>query len=68
MRAVGIDLRFATMRWPMRQVVARADLAGEMLDGATYGTIGEALRAIGLSDDHPLCAPGDEEPQPEVWY
>ena len=68
MRAVGIDLRFATMRWPMRQVVARADLAGEMLDGATYGTIGEALRAVGLSDDHPLCAPGVEEPQPEVWY
>jgi sulfate permease, SulP family len=68
MRAAGIDLRFATMRWPLRQVVARADLAGEMLDGATYGTIGEALRAIGLSDDHPLCAPGVEEPQPEVWY
>ena len=68
MRAVGIDLRFATMRWPMRQVVARADLAGEMLDGATYGTIGEALRAIGLPDDHPLCAPGGEEPRPEVWY
>jgi sulfate permease, SulP family len=68
MRAVGIDLRFASMRWPMRQVLARADLAGDMLDGATYGTIGEALRAVGLSDDHPLCAPGDEEPQPEVWY
>jgi len=68
MRAVDIDLRFATMRWPLREVVARADLAGEMLDGATYGTIGEALRAIGLPDDHPLCAPGVEEPEPEVWY
>lgn len=68
MRAVGIDLRFATMRWPMRQAVARADLAGEMLHGATFATIGEALRAVGLPDDHPLRGPGVEEPAPEVWY
>ena len=68
MRAAGIDLRFATMRFSQRQVVARADLAGEMLEGATYGTIGEALRGIGLPDGHPLCTPSADEARPEVWY
>jgi SulP family sulfate permease len=68
MRAAGIDLRFATMRAYQREVVARADLAGEMLEGATYGTIGEALRAIGLPDEHPLCTPPADEVRPEVWY
>ncbi len=68
MREAGIDLHFATMRWPLREVVARADLAGEMLAGATHGSIGEALRVIGLPADHPLCAPAAEEPSPEVWY
>jgi sulfate permease, SulP family len=68
MRETGIELRFATMRWPLREVVARADLAGEMLDGATHGSIGEALRALGLPADHPLCSPADGEPRPEVWY
>jgi len=68
MRAAGIDLRFATMRSVQRQVLTRADLAGEMLEGATYGTIGEALRAVGLPDDHPLCRPAPQETRPEVWY
>jgi SulP family sulfate permease len=68
MRTAGIDLRFATMRWQLREVVARADLAGELLEGVTYGTIGEALRAVGLPEDHPMCAPAAEEPRPEVWY
>jgi len=68
MQTAGIDLRLATMRWPLREVVARADLAGELLDGVTYGSIGEALRAIGLAGDHPLCAPGDGEVCPDVWY
>jgi len=68
MRSAGIDLRFATMRFAQREVLARADLAGEMLEGATSGSIGEALRAVGLPDDHPLCAPGPEESRPEVWY
>jgi len=68
MRAAGIDLRFATMRFAQREVVARADLAGELLEGATYGTIGEALRAIGLDPDHPLCTPAPDEARPEVWY
>jgi SulP family sulfate permease len=68
MRTAAIDLRFATMRWQLREVVARADLAGELLEGVTYGTIGAALRAVGLPEDHPLCAPAAEEPRPEVWY
>lgn len=68
LRTAGIDLRLATMRWQLREVVARADLAGELLEGVTYGTIGEALRSLGLPKDHPLCAPAAEEPRPEVWY
>lgn len=68
MRSAGIELRFATMRFTQREVIARADLAGEMLEGATSGTIGEALRAVGLPDDHPLCAPAPDESRPEVWY
>jgi hypothetical protein len=68
MRAAGIELRLATMRWPLREVVARADLAGELLEGVTHGSIGEALRALGLPADHPLCAPSAEEPTPEVWF
>jgi len=68
MRAAGIDLRFATMRFSQREVVARADLAGELLEGATFGTIGEALRGIGLPEGHPLCTPPPDEARPEVWY
>ena len=68
MRAAGIDLRFATMRFAQREVVANADLAGEMLEGATFGTIGDALRGIGLPEDHPLCTPAPDEVRPEVWY
>ena len=68
MHAAGIDLRFATMRFAQRQVLARADLAGEMLEGATFGTIGEALRAIGLTEHHPMCMPAADESMPEVWY
>jgi len=68
MRAAGIDLRFATMRFAQREVVARADLAGELLEGATFGTIGEALRGIGLPEGHPLCTPPPDEARPEVWY
>jgi len=68
MDAAGIDLRFATMRFAQREVLMRADLAGEMLEQATFGTIGEALRALGLPQDHPLCEPADDETRPEVWY
>ncbi len=68
MRAAGIDLRFATMRFAQREVVDRADLAGELLEGATFGTIGEALREIGLPDGHPLRTPPPDEARPEVWY
>jgi len=67
-RAAGIELRLATMRWPLREVVARADLAGELLEGATHGSIGEALRALGLPEEHPVCAPVAGELRPEVWY
>jgi sulfate permease, SulP family len=68
LRTAGIDLRFATMRWQLREVVTRAGLAGDLLEGVAYGTVVEALRAIGLPLDHPLCNAGAEEPQPEVWY
>ncbi len=68
MRAAGIDLRLATLRFAQREVMARADLAGEALDGATSTTIGEALRAVGLPADHPLCTPPPDETRPEVWY
>jgi len=68
MRAAGIDLRFATMRSPQRAVVARADLAGELLEDATYGTIGEALRGVGLPEDHPLRTPDAGEARPEGCY
>ncbi len=68
MRAAGIDLRLATLRFAQREVMARADLAGEALDGATSTTIGEALRAVGLPADHPLCTPPPDEARPEVWY
>jgi sulfate permease, SulP family len=68
MRTAGIDLQFATMRWPLRAIIERAGLAEELLSGRTHGSIGEALRAIGLPPDHPLCAPADGELRPERWY
>ena len=68
MRSAGIDLRLATMRFSQREVLSRADLAGEALEEVTASTIGEALRAVGLPDDHPLCTPPPGESRPEVWY
>jgi len=64
----GIELRLATMRWQLREVVVRAGLSDELLVGVSFGTIGEALRSIGLPPDHPLCAPATGEARPEVWY
>jgi len=66
--AAEIELRFATMRWQLREVVVRAGLEDELLSGVSFGTIGEALRSIGLPREHPLCAPADGEARPEVWY
>jgi sulfate permease, SulP family len=68
MVAAGIDLHFATMRWPLRAIIERAGLADELLSGRTHGSIVEALRAIGLPPDHPLCAPAEGEFRPERWY
>ena len=68
MVSAGVELRFATMRWQLRQVVVRAGLADELLAGVSFGAIGEALRSIGLPPEHPLCAPADGEARPEVWY
>jgi SulP family sulfate permease len=64
----GIELRLATMRWQLREVVVRAGLSDVLLVGVSFGTIGEALRSIGLPPDHPLCAPATGEARPEVWY
>jgi sulfate permease, SulP family len=68
MSEAGIDLRFATMRAPIRGIITRAGLADELLVGTAHGTIVEALRAIGLPEQHPLCAPATEERRPEVWF
>lgn len=68
MTTAGIDLRFATMRGPLRAIIARAGLTDALLTGSTHASIVEALRAIGLPPDHPLCAPAENEIQPEVWY
>jgi sulfate permease, SulP family len=68
LRAAGIDLRLANMRSTLRDIVHRADLAGELLEGATSGTITEALLALGLDRSHPLLDVAADEQRPEVWY
>jgi len=66
--AAGIDLRFATMRRQLREVVTRAGLGEDMLAGRTEASIDDALRAVGLSDDHPLREPAGGERRPDVVY
>jgi SulP family sulfate permease len=68
LRAAGIDLRLANMRAALRDIVNRADLAGELLDGATSGTIPEALLALGLDPSHRVIDVAADEQRPEVWY
>jgi len=68
LRAAGIDLHLATLRFAQREVLARADANDRRFEGRIHGTVGQALRAIGLADDHPLCAPPAGEPRPEAWF
>ena len=68
MAAAGIDLRFATMRGRLRETIARAGHADDLLVGVAHGSIGEALRALGLPDDDPLCVPTDGETRPDTWF
>jgi SulP family sulfate permease len=68
MTTAGIDLRFATMRWPLREVIVRAGLREELLDAAAHSSVVDALRAVGLAADHPLCAVVEGEAAPELWY
>ena len=68
MVSAGIDLRFATVRGQPRGAIERAGAAEQLLVGTAHGSIVEALRAIGLPEDHPLCMPSAEEQRPPAWF
>jgi len=64
----GVDLRVVALRGPQRDLLDRAGLWSEGFEHRTHRSVPEALRAIGLPDDHPLIAPGADEVAPERLY
>ncbi len=64
----GVDLRFANLRWPLRQAVRRAGLEGELLHGVAHTSIDEALASLGVPHDHPLRRPTSDESRAEGCF
>jgi sulfate permease, SulP family len=64
----GVALHLCSLRGPQRDVIERAGLWEELMDGTCHPTIEGALAAAGLPDDAPLRQPdGREQPPEGLW-
>jgi sulfate permease, SulP family len=61
--AAGVDLRLATLRGPVRDVLGRAGLWGD-LGERCHTDVEQALLAAGQEPDGPLLRPADGEQAP----
>jgi SulP family sulfate permease len=63
-----VTLHLATLRGPQRDVIRRAGLWSELMEGSCHADVPAALGAIGLPDDDPMRSPAANEPRPEgLW-
>jgi sulfate permease, SulP family len=60
----GVALHLATLHGPQRDVIRRAGLWDELVEGSCHADIGSALAVIGVPDDAPLRHPGPDEQAP----
>jgi SulP family sulfate permease len=67
-RDAGIELRFANLRGQVRETIARAGLAPELLQGVAHTGVDDALAALGLPPDHPLRGPIPDETRPDLCF
>jgi sulfate permease, SulP family len=68
LRGAGVGLAFAGIRGRQRDIIARADLVGDLLEGAAHRSVDEALAALGIPEDDPLRVPQPGERAPEANY
>jgi sulfate permease, SulP family len=60
----GVALHLATLRGPQRDVIRRAGLWDELVEGTCHADIVSALAAIGLPAEAPLVTPRRDERAP----
>jgi sulfate permease, SulP family len=61
----GVALHLATVRGRQRDVISRAGLWTELIEGTCHADIADALAAIGLPDDAPLRSAAPYEVPPD---
>ena len=61
----GVALHLATVRGRQRDVISRAGLWAELIEGTCHADIADALAAIGLPDDALLRSPAPYEVPPD---
>jgi sulfate permease, SulP family len=61
----GVALHLATVRGRQRDVISRAGLWSELIEGTGHADIADALAVIGLPDDAPLRRPAPFEVPPD---
>jgi SulP family sulfate permease len=63
-----VELRLVSLHGPQRDLIGRAGLWEELVEGRAHGSIERALRSLGLSPDEPLLRPVEGEVPPERLY
>ncbi len=66
LRAAGVSLHLATLRGRERDVVQRAGLWAELVDGTCHADIPSALRAAGVGEDARVLHPHPDEVRPSA--
>ena len=61
----GVELHLATLRGPQRDLIARAELWTELIEGSCHTDVAEALAAVRLPENSPLRRPLSAEIPPE---
>lgn len=63
-----VNLHLATLRGPQRDVIRRAGLFSQLMEGSCHADVPAALAAIGLPEHAPVRHPSDDEPAPDgLW-
>jgi len=65
LREAGVTLHLATVRGRQRDLVARAGLWTELMEGSCHADVAEALAALGLASDAPIRTPTPTEERPD---
>jgi sulfate permease, SulP family len=65
LREAGVELHLATLRGPQRDLIARAGLWDELIEGSCHADIPAALAGAGLPRHAPLRTPSPTEGPPE---